>query len=180
MTRLPLLLLLLPACAGPWDHLAPLPEPCVLSRAEGAPAPAATLADLHWLPGRWVGEGLGGAVEELWGPAEGGTMLGTFRLLRDGVPAFYEFMAVTELDGSLVLRLKHFHPDLRGWEERDQVVAFPLVRMDAGTAWFDGLTLHRAAADAMDIHVRFRGRDGSQHEERLRYRRVVGATPADR
>ena len=30
---------------------------------------AANIADASWLAGRWVGEGLGGRVEETWAPA---------------------------------------------------------------------------------------------------------------
>ncbi len=57
--------------------------------------PRASLADLAWLAGRWVGEGLGGIAEEVWLPESGGAMLGTFRSLQGGQVAFYEILTLT-------------------------------------------------------------------------------------
>ena len=44
------------------------------------PGPA-TLADAAWLVGAWRGEGLGGAVQEVWGEPVAGRMVGTFTSL---------------------------------------------------------------------------------------------------
>jgi hypothetical protein len=49
---------------------------------EGAARPAARIADFAWLVGRWQGEGLGGAMDEVWSDSEGGAMVGYFRLVR--------------------------------------------------------------------------------------------------
>jgi hypothetical protein len=46
-----------------------------------AARPKAKIADLAWIQGRWVGEGLGGTVEEIWSPPIGDSMLGMFRLV---------------------------------------------------------------------------------------------------
>ena len=138
--------------------------------ADGAPPPPATLADAAWLVGAWEGEGLGGWNEEVWSAPAGGAMMGVFRHVKDGAVVFYEFMTLVETDGSLELRIKHFHPDMRGWEEKDDMVRFPLVRADAGTLWFDGLTLRRNDDDTMDAWVAF----GSGGEGAFHYRRVQG------
>ena len=70
------------------------------------PTPAkATIGDLAWLSGNWVGtRGLGGAVsfEERWSPPKGGAMLAVSRTVsRDKMSAF-EFLRIVERDGSLV------------------------------------------------------------------------------
>ncbi len=70
------------------------------------PAPAkATIADLKWLEGAWVGtRGTGGAIsfEERWSPPKGGAMLATSRTVnRDRMSAF-EFLRIVERDGGLV------------------------------------------------------------------------------
>src|SRR5687767_15714011 len=59
------------------------PERQTRRRAPDAPIPRATIADMAWLAGRWTGDGLGGRTEEIWSPPDAGTMMGTFRLIRD-------------------------------------------------------------------------------------------------
>ena len=142
--------------------------------ADGAASPPATLGGMAWLAGSWTGEGLGGQVEEIWSPAQAGAMMGMFRLLRDGQTAFYELMTLVEENGSLVLRVKHFNPDLTGWEDKGESVDFALVAVDGDRFLFDGLTFHRRADDAMTIHVVISSKDGTVREEVFRYARVDG------
>jgi ketosteroid isomerase-like protein len=122
---------------------------------EGAASPPATLADIAWLAGRWVGEGLGGSAEDVIAPASGGQMMGMFRHSRaDGSPNFYEFYLFAEKDRSLTLRLRHFSPMLSAWEERDEFVEFPLVAIAEGAAYFDGLSYVRAEDGRLTVGVR--------------------------
>lgn len=52
-------------------------------RLEPGQAPAsATLADVAWLAGHWVGTGLGGDCDETWLPATDNAMPGIFRYHR--------------------------------------------------------------------------------------------------
>lgn len=139
---------------------------------DGAPRPHATLASVAWLPGHWTGEGLGALAEESWLPAAGGAMAGVFRLVDGDAVRFYELVTLVEEAGSLVMRLKHFHPDLVGWEEREATVDFPLVRLRADTLWFDGLTMARGArGDAMKIWVALEQAGGVTSEALFTYRR---------
>ena len=113
----------------------------VRALADGEVSPPATIDDIAWLAGRWVGEGLGGKIEEVIAPAEGGQMMGMFRhWSADGAVKFYEFYVFDEKDGSLTLRLKHFWPTLIGWEEKAEIVEFPLVAIEGETLYLDGLT----------------------------------------
>ena len=163
--------LLLAACTAPSGGAAPLPEPLLLEYAADMARPPATLADLAWLQGDWVGTGLGGDVEESWGPAGAGAMLARFRFVKGGNAVFYELVALAEAEGSLELRIKHFSPDLVSWEEKEKAQVFPLVRRDGGTAWFDGITFHRVDGDHMLCWVRI-VRNGTTRDERFDYRRV--------
>ena len=54
-------------------------------------------------------------------------MMGSFRMIENDTVNFYELMTITEQDESLILKLKHFSSDLKGWEEKDTTVDFPLV-----------------------------------------------------
>lgn len=149
-----------------------------LKLSPGEKPGAATIADMAWLAGHWTGEGLGGAVEEMWTPPDGGVMLGLFRLVRDNRPVFYELLTVLEEGGSLVLRIKHFNPDMTGWEEKDQTVEFPFVARGEGVVHFAGLAFH-PAGDTLTMYLAIHGDDGRVREESFRYRRVKGErTPA--
>lgn len=107
----------------------------------GAKSPPAKLDALAWLAGgRWVGEGLGGVSEEVYSPAVGGVMVGHFVQSQAGKPQFFEIMTVREEGGSLVYRLKHFGPDLKGWEEKDVTEDFPLVAIEGDRVFFSGMT----------------------------------------
>jgi hypothetical protein len=126
---------------------------------------SATVNDLAWLAGRWMGEGMGGQSEEMWGPVYQGRMLGTFTHSEGGKPIFHEFMIAMEVEGKLVLRLKHFNPDLTGWEEKDKFVDFKFVAKKDGAMYFSGLTYMPVGKDGMKIYVALRGKDGTLREE---------------
>ena len=143
----------------------------------GAAPGKATLKNVAWLVGQWRGEGLGGVAEEVWSPASGGAMMGMFRIVRGGKVWFYELMSIAETDGSLTLRLKHFHPDMKGWEEKDEVREFRLVRADEKGAWFDGMTLLRDGAGRLVATVAIKSKDGSLSEGKLQYRRIAELQP---
>ena len=141
--------------------------------AAGDPRPAARVADLAWLAGKWHGEGLGGTVDEVWSEPAGGAMVGYFRLVRDGKPVFYEILTLMESEGSVEMRLKHVNPDMTGWEEKNGFLTFRLVRQDKTGAWFEGLTFRRAGDDRIDGFLALRDRTtGQVREERFVYRRV--------
>lgn len=100
--------------------------------------------DLSWLSGYWIGTGFGGKCEEVWMPAEDGHMLGTFRFWDEGKLVFSEFMNMVQEGESITLKLKHFNPDLSGWEEKEEWTTFKLVEMGTNEAYFNGLTFKRS------------------------------------
>jgi hypothetical protein len=130
----------------------------------GAEPGKATLADVAWLAGWWRGHGLGGDVEEVWTKPAAGSMIGMFRVIRDNKLWFSELMSLSEENGSLVLRVKHFHPDLKGWEEKDKSLDFKLVRIDDRGAWFDGLSLLKDGNNGMRAVVLIKGRGETAFE----------------
>jgi len=135
-------------------------------------SPAATIADMEWYAGRWTGSGLGGSNEEVWSPPRNGTMMGMYRMIKDGKPIFYELLLITEENGSLAIKLKHFHADLRGWEERDASVRFPLVAKRDGRIYFDGMTFERIGADRVKVYLAVEHKDGKVQEETFEYSRA--------
>lgn len=138
------------------------------------PGQTPTVDDLAWLAGRWQGEAFGGRFEETWAAPVGGTMLGMFRLDRQGGPAFYELCLILEVDGRIEMRVKHFGPGLEGWETKDESLRFPLQRASPDVAEFDGLRIERREDGTLEARLRMAGRDGKpEHDEILIYRPVA-------
>lgn len=113
----------------------------VRTMVAGEKSPAAKIEQLAWLTGVWQGEGLGGQSEEVIAEAKDHQMMGMFRQTdKDGSLMFYEFYLFSEVEGSLILRIKHFAPNLHGWEKQNDYKEFPLVAIEGKAAYFDGLT----------------------------------------
>lgn len=69
----------------------PLPQPA-----------AATMADMQWLAGTWIGDGGEKSTDERWSPPLGGAMLGMSRTVSRGKMVAFEYLRIVERDGSLV------------------------------------------------------------------------------
>jgi len=140
------------------------------TEAEDEPGAEASIDDFAWLVGRWRGEALGGVAEEVWLPPAGGAMSGIFRTVKDGAVNFYELFTLAE--PGLDLRLKHFGADLVGWEEREEVVTFPFVRVSPTEAVFEGLVFRRISDDRIRAVVQTKSADGTEGELVFDYQRV--------
>lgn len=136
---------------------------------EAHSSPAATLSDVAWLAGHWKGEAFGGIVEELWSPPMGGSMMFVFKMVSGDAVGFYEIGHIREIEDTLILQLKHFHSDLRGWEEKDETVDFRLVKLEADRAYFDCYTFERTGSDEITLYVVIGQEDGSEEEVRFNY-----------
>jgi len=142
--------------------------------ADDAVSPPAGLEQVSWIQGRWQGPGIEGhAAVENWLPPTGNTMVGTFiQTDSAGDIMFTEHMYLMEEAGSLVLRLKHFNPDLTGWEEKDDTTSFPLRAITPCRADFRALTMRCDRADGLVVAVRIRNEDGSAGELVFRFTRA--------
>jgi hypothetical protein len=142
-----------------------------LKLSAGEKSPAATIEDMRWLAGHWVGEAFGGKTEELWAEPAARSMSGMFRLVNKDRVIFYELMVVAEEQGSLVFRLKHFNADVTGWEEKNEVQAFPLVARKDGGVHFHGMSFH-PDGDKLTVYLAIEHKDKPVEEAKFTYRRV--------
>lgn len=133
---------------------------------------AARVEDLGWLAGRWRGEAFGGVADEVWSAPEGGALVAMYRLVKEDAVTFYELATISEEDGGLVLRIRHFHPDLVAWEEKDAPQAFPLIRLGEREAEFDGIAYRLVDDDTLRVRLRIQRKGGPVAEDVHRYRRV--------
>ncbi|MEQ3661737.1 MAG: DUF6265 family protein [Flavobacterium sp.] len=118
-------------------------------------SPKATLLDVSWISGKWTGEALGGICEENWSEPIGNSMMFNFKLVKDGKVAFYEFGHIVEKDRTLLLQLKHFSADLKGWEKPEISEEFRLVKIEENRVYFNQFTFERVADNEMNIYVVF-------------------------
>ena len=135
--------------------------------------PKAKLSDLHWIVGTWKGKGLGGDNDEVWSSAESGSMMGMYRHHKAGKIVFYELITITEEKGSLVLRIKHFDAQLKGWEAREESKVFPLVAVEKDAVYFAGLSFHKVHANRIDVDVAVQSKDGKSEELHFEYHRMA-------
>ena len=148
-------------------------EPFHARRLGDQPSPPAKLAEIAWLQGRWIGDGLGGLNEEVWSPPRGGVMMGMYRLLKEDKPVFYEFLTIVEENGTLAMRLKHFNPDFTGWEEKAGFVTFKLVAVEPRAVHFNGLSFVRESDDELRIYLILKDKEGKSREELFKMRRAA-------
>ena len=140
---------------------------------EGHVPPPATIKAAEWLVGDWVGIGIDGAeAAESWLPPSAGAMPGIFLQEKlDGSILFTEHMYMSEEAGSLVLKLKHFNPDMIGWEEKDGMVRFRLLAIEPCAAYFSALTYRCEGKEGLLVAVRMKAEGEKVNELVFRFKR---------
>ena len=116
-------------------------------------SPKATLEDVKWLSGNWKGSSEMGYFEENWSVASAKSMLFSFKMWKENEVFFYEIGHLIEKDKSLVLELKHFDKELKGWEKQDEKESFRLVKIDGNKFYFDKITYEKIDDNHMIVYV---------------------------
>ena len=147
-------------------------EPMTRSYDVNTGSPPARITDISWIAGTWRGEAMGGSIEEVWSAPMAGSMMASFKFVDGNEVKFYELEVITEEEGTLVLRLKHFHANMKGWEEKDETVDFRLVKISADKAYFDGLTFEKIGNNEMRVYVVI-GDDSKKEEVSFNYLRAA-------
>ncbi|MEM0931911.1 MAG: DUF6265 family protein [Bacteroidota bacterium] len=136
-------------------------------------SPKAPLSEMSWLAGYWKGEAFGGTTEEMWSPPLGGSMMFVFKLVNEDAVSFYETGHIRQVNGTLLLQLKHFNSDLKGWETKDETVDFKLIKIEDDRIFFEGFTFEKVGPDHIAMHVLLH--EGEKKEEvTFGYTRQIG------
>lgn len=148
---------------------------------EGHVPPPATIEQVAWLVGDWAGTGIeGAAAAETWLPPSDDTMVGLFlQETAEGGLMFTEHMYLAEEEDSLVLKLKHFNPDLTGWEEKDGMVRFPLLAIEPCTVYFSALTYRCDGEGGLLVAVRMESEGEEVEELVFRFTRRLPIAPVE-
>lgn len=131
------------------------------------------LENIAWIAGTWHGEAFGGQTEEIWSEPSGGSMMATFKLINDGKVSFYEIEVIREVNNTLILQLKHFGSDLKGWETKDETVDFPLKEITIKKVVFEGMTFEKISDNEMDVYVDIKNEDGNVDIVKFNYKKEL-------
>lgn len=138
---------------------------------EGSISPNASLSEASWIAGHWKGEAFGGITEEIWSPPLGGSMMFVFKLVVDGKVQFYEVGHIQEINKTLLLQLKHFHGNLKGWEKKEETVDFKLVKITDDRIYFDEFTFEKVSEEEINIYVLISDEKGETNEVKFNYKK---------
>lgn len=127
------------------------------------------LENISWIAGHWKGEAFGGQTEENWSAPSGGSMMASFKLIEHGKVVFYELEIIREVDSTLILQLKHFNNDLKGWETKDETVDFPLKELTTNKVVFEGMTFEKIGENEMNVYVDIQQKDNTVKTVKFNY-----------
>ncbi len=130
----------------------------------------ASINDVSWIAGYWVGEAFGGHTEEVWTTPLGNSMMGSFKLVVNGNVEFYELCTISEENETLYFRLKHFHNNLKGWEEKDERLQAQLVKIEENKVYFEDFTFEKVTENELNIYVVFTNDTGHEEEMKFNYK----------
>lgn len=129
------------------------------------------LENIAWIAGTWHGEAFGGITEEIWSEPSGGSMMATFKLIVEGKVQFYEIEVIREIEDSLILQLKHFDSNLKGWETKNETVDFPLIEITETKVVFEGMTFEKVSSNEMNVYVDIENENGSVETVKFNYKK---------
>jgi hypothetical protein len=132
---------------------------------------APKLENIKWISGNWKGEAFGGQTEENWSEPSGGSMMATFKLINDGEVSFYEIEIIREVENSLILQLKHFDTDLKGWETKNETVDFPLIKITSTQVIFEGMSFEKVSDNEMNVYVDIKNDNGDIELVKFNYKK---------
>lgn len=134
------------------------------------------LENIKWISGNWKGEAFGGQVEEIWSEPSGGSMMATFKLINDGKVSFYEIEIIREIENSLILQLKHFDGNLKGWETKNETVDFPLKKITPTQVIFEGMSFEKVSDTKMNVSVDLENEQGDIEIVTFNYHKIQSKT----
>jgi len=131
-----------------------------------------SIDDFKMLVGTWQGSGFNSELTEVWAAPSSGTMMGMFKMEKDGEVIIYEFMDLAKENGTFRMTVKHFNADMTGWEEKNDYEAFPLLDVKENKLVFEGLTIKKPDNNTLIYLLTVDSKDGSERIEEIIYTRV--------
>ncbi len=98
-------------------------------------------------------------------------MMATFKLTANNQVKFYEIEIIREIGNTLILQLKHFGSDLKGWETKDETVDFPLIEITVNKVVFEGMTFEKISNTEMNVYVDLKDKEGKVETVKISYKK---------
>jgi hypothetical protein len=115
--------------------------------------PKAKITKVSWLEGNWKSGGKTLNIQESWVRSGNNSMMAVANVYERAKIIFFEICTITEEEGSLVLRIRHFDAQLKAWEEKEKPREFRLVAMEKNFIYFDGYTFENVDKGHMTLHI---------------------------
>ena len=97
----------------------------------------ATLKDIAFLEGHWLGQYNGGPIEASWSGPAGSNIMGYLRMINNEKPTLYEVFVFEQTEKGPKAMVKHFKPGLISLEEKDVADRYNFIEAKKNQALFE-------------------------------------------
>jgi hypothetical protein len=150
----------------------------ILLRDNGfAQVTKARVNQLTFMSGTWIQKKEWGDMEEFWGEPLGDSMISSFRVVKDGKAAFYEFVVIEEQNQVPVFKMRHYNRGSISWEEKDKPLLFYLVGIEKNKADFElkdksvRITYQLVSPNKLDVILIEKDKKGKLKKDLFNYSR---------
>lgn len=109
---------------------------CMLAVARSQ-AQTATLADVAFMKGHWLGTFNGGPIEAFWAAPAGDNLTGFMRMMRDNKVTMYEMLVFEQTEQGPIVLVKHFKSGLIALEEKEVSDRYRFIEAKKDQALFE-------------------------------------------
>ena len=109
----------------------------LLSCVAGYSQKTASLADVAFMKGHWLGTFNGGPIEAFWAAPAGDNLTGFMRMMRDNKVTMYEMLIFEQTEQGPIVLVKHFKPGLIAVEEKEVSDRYRFIEAKKDQALFE-------------------------------------------
>ncbi|WP_428660756.1 DUF6265 family protein [Runella sp.] len=97
----------------------------------------ASLADVAFMQGHWLGTFNGGPIEAFWAAPAGDNLTGFMRMMKDEKVTMYEMLIFEQTANGPIVLVKHFKPGLIAVEEKEISDRYSFIEAKKNQALFE-------------------------------------------
>lgn len=88
-----------------------------------------------------------------WSANNSKSLMGVASIYSKDNIVLFEILSITEEEGKLYLRLRHFDSKMNAWEEKDQPKTLPLLKVKGNKYFFHGYTFEKIGKDQFKVWI---------------------------
>jgi len=100
-------------------------------------SPTASLKDVAFMQGHWLGNFNGGPIEAFWAAPAGDNLTGFMRMMKDDKVTMYEMLVFEQTANGPIVLVKHFKPGLIALEEKEISDRYRFIEAKKNEALFE-------------------------------------------